>query len=150
MNWSRSQSIVLSKVCIIIALLVLAGGAIGLPSIVDGIVRRRGLEIAEARIYFYASFYSLLIPAVIALINLYRLLANISREDIFVTSNVHYLRWISWACYLAALISLLSFCYYLPFIILAGGAGFMGLILRVVKNVFAEAVYIKEENDFTI
>ena len=27
---------------------------------------------------------------------------------------------------------------------------FMGLILRVVKNVFEQAVRIREENDFTI
>jgi len=38
----------------------------------------------------------------------------------------------------------------LPFLLLAAGSGFMGLILRVVKNVFAEAIFIKEENDFTI
>ena len=29
-------------------------------------------------------------------------------------------------------------------------AAFLGLILRVVKNVFSEAVRIKTENDFTI
>ncbi|MGL5434505.1 MAG: DUF2975 domain-containing protein [Lachnospiraceae bacterium] len=150
MNWSRNQSIVLSKVCIGVSLLILLVGAVSLPQMVEGIVIRRGMELAAGRRYFYSSYYSLLIPAVTALVFLYRLLANISREEIFVKSNVQYLRWISWACFLAALISLLSACYYIPFLMLAGGAGFMGLILRVVKNVFAEAVYIKEENDFTI
>ena len=28
--------------------------------------------------------------------------------------------------------------------------GFMSLILRVIKNVFAEALALKEENDYTI
>lgn len=150
MNWSRNQSIVLSKLSVGLALLVIAGGAVMLPTMVEGIVRRRGMELLSGRVYFYMSFYALMVPAVIALVLLFRLLVNISKEEIFVKSNVQYLRWISWACYLAALIALASTCYYLPFFILAGGAGFMGLILRVVKNVFAEAVYIKEENDFTI
>ena len=29
-------------------------------------------------------------------------------------------------------------------------AAFFGLILRVIKNVFEQAIVIKEENDFTI
>lgn len=150
MKWSRNQSIVLSKLCIGIFLLLLMIAAALLPSAMDGIVSRRQLDPVTGMRFFLSSFYSLLLPAVAALVCLYRLLVNISNEEIFVKSNVRFLRWISWACYLAALISLLSACYYLPFLMLAAGAGFMGLILRVVKNVFAEAVYIKEENDFTI
>lgn len=150
MKWSRNQSIVLSKMCIAVFLLAMIVIAAALPAALDGIVSRRRLDPLTGKMFFLLSFYSLLLPAVTALVCLYRLLANISKEEIFVKSNVRYLRWISWACCLAALISLLSACYYLPFLLIAAGAGFMGLILRVVKNVFAEAVYIKEENDFTI
>lgn len=150
MTWSRDNSIALSKICI---LAFSAAGilcAIGLPFVVEGIVRRRGWETEVLRNCFLLSAYSLMVPALIALSYLYRLLQNISRENVFVKENVSYLRKISWACYLAAIIGVLSFSYYLPFGVLAAGAGFMGLILRIVKNVFAEAVYLKEENDFTI
>lgn len=150
MNWSRSQSILLSKICIGLFLLAMAVGAITLPSVIGGIIYRRGMDPTIGRMYFFTSFYSLLFPAVMALICLYLLLNNISREEIFVRNNVRYLRWISWACYLAALISLMSACYYLPYMVLAAGVGFVGLVLRVVKNVFDEAVHLKEENDFTI
>ena len=36
------------------------------------------------------------------------------------------------------------------FFIIAAAAAFFGLILRVLKIVFEEAVIIREENDFTI
>lgn len=150
MKWSRNQSIVLSKICIGVFLLALLVIAALLPAVIDGIVSRRQLDPFTGKVFFLSSFYSMLLPAIMALGCLYCLLVNISREEIFVKSNVRYLRWISWACYLAALIALLSTCYYLPFLLVAAGAGFMGLILRVVKNVFAEAVFIKEENDYTI
>lgn len=150
MKWTRSNSIRLSKICI---WLFAAAGVVctlGLPSVLGGIVSRRGLESGYGRMCFLLSFYTLLLPAVTALVCLYRLLSNISQDEIFVRSNVQNLRRISWACYLAAFISLVSVSYYRPFVVLAAAAGFMGLILRVVKNVFAEAVAIKEENDFTI
>ena len=38
----------------------------------------------------------------------------------------------------------------MPFLIVSAAAAFVGLILRVVKNVFAEAVRLKDENDYTI
>ena len=40
--------------------------------------------------------------------------------------------------------------YYMPFLLLSAAAAFVGLMLRVVKNAFAEAVNIKNENDYTI
>lgn len=149
MKWSRDNSIILSKVCIVAFVGVSILCAACLPNVLDGIVRRRGWDMTE-RSYFLASFYSLLVPAAIALGCLYRLLMNIGRDEVFVDANVKCLRRISWACYLAAAICLASVFYYPPFVMPAAAAGFMGLILRVVKNVFAEAVSIKQEHDFTI
>ena len=39
---------------------------------------------------------------------------------------------------------------YLPFAFLAVAAGFMALIVRVLKNAFEQAVHMKDELDFTI
>ena len=49
-----------------------------------------------------------------------------------------------------AVVDGLSALYYMPFLIVSAAAAFVGLILRVVKNVFAEAVRLKDENDYTI
>lgn len=149
MKWSRDNSIILSKVCILVFACAGILSAIWLPAVLDGIVQRRRLY-GNGRICLLVSFYALLAPASIALGYLYRLLLNIGRDEVFVDSNVKCLRRISWACYLAAAICMVSAFYYYPFAMAAAAACFMGLILRVVKNVFAEAVAIKEENDFTI
>lgn len=150
MKWSRDQSIVLSKICVLVFAAAELICAAGLPLIADGIIRRRGWELFPDGVYFFCTVYLLMIPASIALAYLYRLLGNISREEVFVDGNVSCLRRISWACYLAAGICAVSGFFYLPFWMLAAAAGFMGLILRIVKNIFAEAVNLKQENDFTI
>lgn len=64
--------------------------------------------------------------------------------------NVSILRLLSWCCIAAGLVCLFSALYYMPFLIVSAAAAFVGLILRVVKNVFAEAVRLKDENDYTI
>ena len=41
-------------------------------------------------------------------------------------------------------------CAYLPFAFLGVAAAFMALIVRVLKNAFAQAVHMKDELDYTI
>lgn len=85
-----------------------------------------------------------------ALWALHGLLNNISKGEVFISSNTKFLRIISWACMLAgisfAVFGLWRFIFLLP----AFFAVMFGLIMRVLKNVFEEAVEIKSENDFTI
>lgn len=91
-----------------------------------------------------------LIPAAIALYCMDRLLCNIKKADVFISENTEYLRKISWCAYVASLIFfILGFMRPIGFVIAFAGF-FVGLILRVVKNVFAQAVLIREENEFTI
>ena len=56
----------------------------------------------------------------------------------------------SWCCLAAGLIFLASSFYYPAFFAFCAAAVFMALILRVIKNVFAQAEEIKKENDYTI
>ena len=81
---------------------------------------------------------------------LWQLLCDIGLEEIFTGDNVRRLRIISWMCFLAALICLLSMLYYVFWGILAACLFFMGLLIRVIKNTFQEAKELKEEADFTI
>lgn len=96
------------------------------------------------------TLYAAVPPAVIALICLDRLLGNIKKEQPFVFANVKYLRVISYCCFAEALV-FIYFSVLKPFaFVIVFVAAFIGLILRVVKNVFEQAVAIREENDFTI
>ena len=90
------------------------------------------------------------IPAIGALLWLHRLLLNIGKGQVFIDENVTLLRRISWCCFLAAAITLISSRFYLVFLLISIAAAFMGLILRVVKNVIQQAVALQAENELTI
>ena len=84
------------------------------------------------------------------LIHLGRLLLNLRNDKVFTAENCHHLRVISWCCLLAAIpFFVLGFWRSLSFVV-AMAAGFFGLILRVLKNVFDKAVELQEESDYTI
>jgi len=95
--------------------------------------------------------YASLVLAAFLLITLDRLLRNIRKGDVFIFGNVKALRMISWTCFAVAILMLVSgIVVSLPFLAISIAAGFFGLIIRVVKNVIAAAVELKNENDYTI
>ncbi|MBR2937453.1 MAG: DUF2975 domain-containing protein [Oscillospiraceae bacterium] len=47
-------------------------------------------------------------------------------------------------------ITLFAGILYIPYLFVSVAAGFVGLMLRVVKNVMENAVQLKEENELTI
>ena len=149
MNWNNLKSVRLSKICVYLfsaALLVMICTA---PWIFRFIIRLRQME-DSALIYFLISFYTAAIPVSGILWDLHLLLRRIGRSEIFCAGNTSLLRRISWYCFAVGVICFASMFYYPPFLFIAGSAAFMGLIVRVVKNVFEEADRIKTENDYTI
>ena len=85
------------------------------------------------------------------LVSLYKFLRRIEKGEVFVPENVTALRRISWCCAGAAVLCLAAvFICYRPFAVLAAAAGFMALLVRVLKNAFAQAVRMKNELDYTI
>ena len=98
------------------------------------------------------------------------LLFRIRKKILFAPTNTALLRALSWCCFAEALLFLaeavvlpagiLSFslaghselriAFVLILLVVAFACAFMGLILRVVKNAFAEAASLKDENDYTI
>ncbi len=89
-------------------------------------------------------------PAYAALFQLYRLLNNLSHGKVFVAGNVRCLHILSWCCFAAAVVFFFSGFYSTSWIVIFVAASFGGLILRVVKNVFAAAVSLQNESDLTI
>ena len=97
-----------------------------------------------------AAFYCCAPPAAVLLWSLDRLLAAIARGEVFTAENIALLRRCSWCCMAVALICLGFTVTLFYFLLVAAAAAFIGLILRVVKNVFQQALALKEENDYTI
>ncbi len=96
------------------------------------------------------TFYCIFPFAAGVIVCLSGLLKNILRGNVFITANVKLLRAISVLLFFATLIFAVAGYFYMPFFLLAICAAFLVMIVRVVKNCFAAAVLIKDENDMTI
>lgn len=90
------------------------------------------------------------IPIYIAFIGLHKLLLNIRREILFEDSNVTILTCLSWCCFAIGVIYGLFGILYIWSLFAALLGCFMWMILRVLKNVFEQAVHIRCENDLTV
>ena len=121
--------------------------------------------------YFIIPLYLSLPLGLIALVCLDKLLCNIKKNIIFDNKNVKLLRVLSWVCFAAGAVALISFIciiidsmiksgnsweflvtavIYIAFPIMGIGELFVALIVRVVKNSFEKAIELKNENDLTI
>lgn len=147
--WNGKRSIGLSKWCILVFMCALIATVVSAPWLV-----RWFLDFAYAPKgtvpLFLATIYMGSIPAAYLLYNLFHLLRRIEKDQVFIQENVQCLRRISWSCFIGAGIALISGFYYLSWLFVFVAAAFMGLIVRVVKNVVAQAVELKDEADYTI
>ncbi len=150
MKWNDDKSLLLTRVCVWLSVAALVLLCVSAPWLFSWFIQKRLILPPQSRDYFLVTTYTVAVPAVVTLYMMNRLLANIRKEEIFTEKNTRYLRGMSWCCLAAGLIFLVSSFYYLPFFALCAAAVFMALILRVIKNVFAQAEEIKKENDYTI
>lgn len=147
----KDKSVILTSVLVKVVYVLVAGCCVAAPFLVkryDELVVASGQE--SVFLPLLITLYCAVPFAVVALVCLDVLLHNIRKEQPFITQNVAMLRIISYCCFGEVLV----FAYFAvlkPFtVVVMIVCGFMGLILRVVKNVFEQAVRIREENDFTI
>lgn len=95
--------------------------------------------------------YVALVIIVVIDVLLFMLLLRVRAGKVFTGESIALIRGVSWGCYFVAAV----FCglaYYFTFValLIAFVAAFLGLCLRVVKNVIEEAAEIKSENDLTV
>lgn len=159
--WNKERSVLLTQAIVRICYVLLAAAVIVLPFVFreyDGNDNRISMT-AELGKYVMGPFYAIVPAGYAALICIDKLLINIKKDIVFDSKNVKLLRIISWSCFYAAIVCIIAFALILitftcgvglGLVILAAGAGFMGLVVRVVKNIFEAAIKIKDENDLTI
>ena len=146
--WNSDKSLVLSIICVKIFFII------GIIFCIGGYpITKQYVAYIEQPNTFYtiliAGYLCLLIAFFIFSI-LHKLLKNIQRDMVFCDENIQYLRKLSWLCMAVALVSIVSSIGYIAFLLVSIVFAFIALILRVVKNVMAEATLLKQENDFTI
>ena len=135
--WNHSKSLLLTAWWIRIALVLWAAMAVVLPFLCrDGVI--------------LVLFYVVFVPILLALYGLNKMLSNIQQGIVFSSANTAALRLISWAGFFAAVFLLAGACLQPVLLFASGVIGFLGLFARVIKNMLAEAIALKEENDYTI
>ncbi len=154
--WNSKKSVNLSIiVCFVFGIILTAGLFLGPWAVEQWFVLYRGwhkdtFAMQDMLTLFKFCFYPSAVFAYITLYSLIKLLFNIKKQQIFIDINVKYLRRISWCCFAVALITLIGGVFYIPFLLVAVAAAFVGLMLRIVKNVMQNAVEINDENSLTI
>lgn len=148
--WDDKKSISLSKLCILLFMGVLVVTVVFAPMLTRWFLSFSRADLQGTEPFFLATIYAGAVPAAYLLFSLFRLIRRIEAEQVFITENVERLRRISWSCFVGAGISFVSAFYYFPWVFVAVAAAFMGLIVRVVKNVVAKAVELQDEVDYTV
>ncbi len=154
--WNSKRSVQLSIVvcgilCVLLAVLMLFG-----PFLFEFYMTAyRGFVVGGKAIRFLSrvfalTFYPSSLFAAAILYSLLRLLFNIKNGIIFTEKNALYLKRVSWCCFAIAVITLVGGCFYMPFWFIAAAGGFVGMMLRVLKNIMQTAALMREENDLTI
>ncbi|ADY56279.1 hypothetical protein Sgly_1984 [Syntrophobotulus glycolicus DSM 8271] len=147
--WNPNKSVILSSICTKAAIVLVILTAFAMPHLVPTYVNFAGKDPEIIR-PLLLTVYACALPGLLSLICLNRLLANIRQGEVFAEKNVRLLRVLSWCSFIVSAILFISGFYYILFVMIAICAAFLGLILRVIKNVFEQAIVIKQENDFTI
>lgn len=149
MNWTKDKSITLSFVCVaVFAALLLALDGFCYP-LTRWFINLRAMHWQQG-VGIMVTVYVCSVFAWFILIGLWRLLRHLKKGEVFVDENVRIMRTVSWCCAGAAITCLVSTIWYIPFVFVAIAAAFMALIVRIVKNVFQQAIAMKVELDLTI
>ena len=149
MNWTKDRSITLSIICVYVFAAILLAADIFCYRLTAWFISLRGM-LWQQGVGMMVTVYVCSVFAWVVLYCLWRLLKNLRQGEVFVDRNVRLMRIVSWCCAGVAGMCLVSVAWYLPFVFLAAAAAFMCLIVRIVKNVFQQAIAMKDELDLTI
>lgn len=78
------------------------------------------------------------------------LLLRVQKGLVFTPKSVSYIRFVSWMCVLLAAVIFIGQFFHPAAFIVTLAMAFLGICLRVVKNVIEAATEIKNENDLTV
>jgi len=151
MNWNSHKSVTLSLIVTWMGLVFAIGFGVGLVPALKLRFSERVFD--DFVIRTLGPVYACLLFGIVAMVVLIQLLSDIRRNEVFTSDNVWRLRLISYcgfaitvACVVGAVITPLP----IEFVLVALIAGFMGLLMRVIKNVIEAARLLKEDADYTI
>lgn len=148
---SSKKSVMFSIVLSVAVFIALAAGALFMPYLVELYLN---LKFGAVTMNYYLPVmvlgYTCLVLTASADVMLIRLLLRVKDGNVFTDKSVALIRGISWSViFLGVTFFILGFYFLIAFLV-AFACMFLGLCVRVVKNVIELASKIKAENDFTI
>ena len=152
-GWSQMKSLKLSRLLVagaffLLIVLIFVAPVISewfcVISVGDGLIKTHLYGAVTVMIYICDAF------GIIAITALNKLLSNISKDEVFIPQNTLCLRIISWSCLFVGITFAVFSLWKEEFLFATFSSMFLGLVMRVLKNVFEKAVELKNENDFTI
>ena len=148
-----------NNISLVIAIILLVGCIITaflLPAITDILIDTpdnigdRQSVTEGGRLFVHIVAYLVLAIITLADVLNIALLLRVRKGEVFTTKSVALIRGVSWSCVLLCVAFALLGAYFQLALIMAFLALFLGVCLRVVKNVIEEATIIKGENDLTV
>ncbi len=147
---SKKASIWLSIILSVLFFVLLVASCFYLPLLIYMYMDLKGATVMDSKTEITIIAYAIVAVMAIADILLFALLQRVRKSLVFTGASVALIRGISWcAVLLGVCFAALGFYFWIAFCA-AFACVFLGLCLRVVKNVIEEATEIKAENDFTI
>ena len=152
MNQSETvpqRSILLSKAMILLFSLALAGLDIGIWPLTK-LFQSLPFWGPRHTLTLAVCLYLCNLPGFGLLAAMWRLLTRLAKGAVFVPENVQSLTAIQLCCFAACLICL-GGTFVLPTLfILVLATAFMGLVVRIVRQIFRQAIPMKDELDLTV
>lgn len=153
---SRKWSIWLSLILAFLFMCALVVGAVFMPWLCTTLihvsdlsgVRQSITPFGEALVLTVS--YGILAFCALADSLLIWLLTRVKKGLVFSDRSALLIRGVSWCAILIGVLFLVLGYYFELAYAIAFAGFFLGLCIRVVKNVIEEAIAIKEENDFTV
>ncbi len=148
-DWPKNKSILYSRVGVVLFALALAALDVGGYPIVRWFGGQRHLPWQNSA-GILGVLYACSVFGWILLWAMWKLLGNLHRGLVFTEDNLRLLRRISLCCAAAAVLCAAGCVFYLPLLIPVLAAGFMALIVSIVRSVFRTALEMKHELDLTV
>ena len=145
----EKRSIAITSVLIKVAI-VLCTAALFLMPYAAKMYEQISFQRDNVTVPMLITFYVCAAFGFVILFVLNKLIKNIGSEKVFIDENVKLLKILSYCCFAIAVVTLIFARFRILVFVITFAAAFIGLILRVIKNCFTEAIRLREENDFTI
>ncbi|MBR6563769.1 MAG: DUF2975 domain-containing protein [Clostridia bacterium] len=159
MKISKRASTLLSLILAVAFIAIVLVMMVLMPFIIDSAPMMQSIysyfsseegALISGNVVFWIWFYAISAIAAVCCGSIVFLLFRVRRKLVFSKISVSLIRFASWCCILIAAVCIGVCGYFHMAYVLALAAGFLGLCLRVVKNVIEEATAIKNENDLTV